>query len=328
MAEAIKNLFSPTLAVPSSFVYLSDWSEKDSSWDRRRAESQDVQQVYLLAPEGQFERYAQRIAQCSTVLEYGMILDEESGAIVLKLKRTQFCRVRHCPVCQWRRSMMWQARFFQALPAIQYAYPSAKWIYLTLTVRNLEVSGVREMISHLNASFVRLSQRNAWPGLGWVRSLELTRGEDGSAHPHIHALVMVPPGYFGKGYLSHDKWVKLWRSCARLDYDPMVNVQVVKPKAPGLEGLHGALVETFKYSIKPSDMVADEIWFWKMTEQLHKTRFIGLGGCLRGFFSVDEPITDDELIHADGEAGEGNEGGMYFGWRTDERRYRRKFDTA
>jgi len=223
---------------------------------------------------------------------------------------------------------MWQARFFQALPAIQQAYPSAKWIYLTLTVKNLEPTEVRQMISHLNASFVRMTKREAWPGLGWVRSLEMTRGKDGSAHPHIHALVMVPASYFGKGYLTHDKWVQLWRSCARLDYDPMVNVQTVKPKAAGLEGLHGALVETFKYSIKPSDMVADEIWFWEVTKQLHKTRFIGLGGCLRGFFSVDEPETDDDLIHADGETGESNDGGMLFGWQTGERRYRRRFDTA
>ena len=141
MAEAISKTLSPTLAVSESFVYLSEWSEKDASWDSRRAESQDVQQVYLLAPDGMFERYAQRIRECSTVLEYGMMVDEESGAIALKLKRTQFCRVRHCPVCQWRRSMMWQARFFQALPAIQQAYPSAKWIYLTLTVRNLEEIG-------------------------------------------------------------------------------------------------------------------------------------------------------------------------------------------
>ncbi|WP_170869787.1 protein rep, partial [Shigella sonnei] len=26
----------------------------------------------------------------------------------LRLREAHFCRVRHCPVCQWRRSLMWQ----------------------------------------------------------------------------------------------------------------------------------------------------------------------------------------------------------------------------
>ncbi|MDI4746156.1 protein rep, partial [Salmonella enterica subsp. enterica serovar Kentucky] len=31
------------------------------------------------------------------------------------------------------------------------------------------------------------------PVQGWIRTTEVTRGRDGSAHPHFHTLMMVPP---------------------------------------------------------------------------------------------------------------------------------------
>jgi hypothetical protein len=29
------------------------------------------------------------------------------------LSASRFCRVRTCPVCQWRRSLMWKAKAYQ-----------------------------------------------------------------------------------------------------------------------------------------------------------------------------------------------------------------------
>ncbi|MDI5568725.1 protein rep, partial [Salmonella enterica subsp. enterica serovar Kentucky] len=34
------------------------------------------------------------------------------------------------------------------------------------------------------------------PVQGWIRTTEVTRGRDGSAHPHFHTLMMVPPSMF------------------------------------------------------------------------------------------------------------------------------------
>jgi hypothetical protein len=36
--------------------------------------------------------------------------------------------------------------------------------------------------------------------------------------------------------------------------------------------------ETLKYSVKPSDMMADVCWFLEMTRQLAKLRFIAWAG--------------------------------------------------
>ncbi|KYF18510.1 protein rep, partial [Salmonella enterica] len=71
------------------------------------------------------------------------------------------------------------------------------------------------------------------PVQGWIRTTEVTRGSDGSAHPHFHTLMMVPPGMLnGKSYVSHERWVELWRECLRGDNDTNGDVRAVKPRKP------------------------------------------------------------------------------------------------
>ena len=98
--------------------------------------------------------------------------------------------------------------------------------------------------------------------LGWVRTTEVTRGKDGTAHPHFHTLLMVPPSMLsGREYVKHARWVELWRDCLRVAYDPNVDIRVVKSRKPKddeslpcvvAEQLRGAVVETLKYSTKPA----------------------------------------------------------------------------
>ena len=84
---------------------LSDFSPADRPWDVHRAQAEDVQAIYSTAAE--FERYAQRIATCSGLLRFGWHPDSDTGEVHMGLREARFCRVRHCPVCQWRRSLMW-----------------------------------------------------------------------------------------------------------------------------------------------------------------------------------------------------------------------------
>ncbi|MCG2916495.1 protein rep, partial [Escherichia coli] len=82
------------------------------------------------------------------------------------------------------------------------------------------------------------------------------RGSDGSAHPHFHTLMMVPPSMLsGRDYIKHERWVDLWRGCLRVDYDPNVDVRAVKPRKPQdgeslacatAELVRGAVAETLK----------------------------------------------------------------------------------
>lgn len=308
---------------------LADYSSRDKPWDVHRAQAEDVQAIYATVED--FERYAQRIDQCSGVLRFGWHPDPDTGEVLLRLREAHFCRVRHCPVCQWRRSLMWLARFYQSLPAIQQAHPKARWLFLTLTVRNCPISDLRETLRGMNAAWQRLIQRKEFRHVyGWLRTTEVTRGRDGSAHPHFHCLMLVPASMVeGKLYVKQARWVELWRDCARLGYDPVVDVRTVKDKAPKGEdadpvaGLRKAAAETLKYAVKPSDMVADPDWFLEMTKQVHKRRFVATGGALKDVLRVEEE-TDEDLALADGPAPIEDDGSrLAFNWRSDERRYRR-----
>ncbi|WP_188317538.1 protein rep, partial [Salmonella enterica] len=104
--------------------YLTDYSPSDAPWDAHRSVSDDVGGIYLLAAE--YERYGARMASCGGLLRFGWSTLKETGETRLRLREAHFCRVRHCPVCLWRRSLMWQARFYQSLPRIVADYPDAR----------------------------------------------------------------------------------------------------------------------------------------------------------------------------------------------------------
>ena len=305
---------------------LSDLSHRDTPWDDHRARAADVQAIYSELSE--FERLAERIGKCSGVLRFGQTPDPETGVMILRLREAQFCRVRHCPVCQWRRSLMWQARFFQALPGLVEAHRDARWLFLTLTVRNCPVEALRPVLKDMNTAWGRLVKRPEFRQVqGWIRTTEVTRGRDGSAHPHFHALLMVPPSYFqGKYYVKQARWVELWRDTARLNYAPSVDVRTVKARPGEVDGdvsqaLRRAAAETLKYAVKPSDMTADPAWFLELTRQVHKLRFIATGGLLKGVLR-DGQESDEDLALTDGD-GQDDGSRVGFNWRPADRRYRR-----
>ena len=316
-------------------LFLSDISSKDKPWDRHRSRAAMVEQLYT---ECGYGRYAERINQCSLSLGFKPSTDERNlHQLKLKLFSAAFCRVRHCPVCQWRRSMMWQARTFQMLPRLQEAHPKHRYIFLTLTVRNVPLTGLRAAIQQMNKAWGRLSQRKAFPGLGWVKSIEVTRNPvSDEAHPHIHALLMVNPSYFsGTTYLSQAKWTELWQKSLRVDYQPIVNVKAVKPKpgqADPIEAVRAAVVETVKYSVKEEDLIGkkhqqdnrettmtDADWLMELTKQLHKMRSVAVGGVFKDFMSDEEP---ENLVGASEEEIGSKAAEIFFGWDLKTKRYR------
>ena len=129
---------------------------------------------------------------------------------------------------------MWQARFYQSLPRIVADY-NARWMFLTLTVRNCAIEELGETLSRMNTAFQRLKDRKEFrPVQGWIRTTEVTRGSDGSAHPHFHTLMMVPPSMLsGRDYIKHGRWVELWRECLRVSYDRMSMSGSKTPEAEG-----------------------------------------------------------------------------------------------
>lgn len=297
---------------------LSEYSPRDSKWDHHRANAQTIGTHY--DHEERFARLGERIASCATALGFAWSNDQATGESKLKLRRAAFCCVRACPVCQWRRSLRNTARFFSAIPGLQERFPSARWLFLTLTVRNCAPGSLRETIKAMNAGWQRLIQRKDWPALGWARATEVTRNpEDGSAHPHFHVLMMVPAGYFSRGYVKQDEWAARWQHAMRLDYLPVVDVRAVRSKKDG-QTLQAAVVETMKYATKAEDSLSDPEWLYAITEQLHKLRFLATGGALKGILKDD--MTNQEMISGD-EPDEATpeQPSLWFGWKPERRQY-------
>jgi len=297
--------------------YLTDYSPQDKPWDTHRAQTQAVEGVYRGTI---YDGLADRLRGCSCFLGFAWVADD-TGELRLSLRTARFCRVRHCPVCQWRRSLMWRARFLRMLPSIEAAYPKARWLFLTLTVRNCAITDLRRTLHSMSKAWGRLTKRPEFASnvQGWVRATEVTRGQDDSAHPHFHCLLMVKPSYFGKGYVTQSRWTDLWQECMRVNYRPIVDIRTVKARrgAPGETPLRQALTETLKYAVKPSDMHGE--WLLELTRQIHKLRFLSSGGVLKNMLKEFEE-SEQDLLLADGD-GEGGDPVLLFSWRREIRRY-------
>lgn len=290
---------------------LSELSPSER-WDKHRSFADRVESHYQGS---EFQDYSLRVRDCSQLLGFGLTFQDDS-TMKLKLKSAKFCRVRHCPVCQWRRSLMWKAKAYKVLPKIVEAYPKHRWLFLTLTQKNVEIKLLRETLKDMNNGFRRLSELKLFPAIGWLRSTEVTKGRDGNAHPHFHSLLLVPTTYFGNKYLSKADWIEMWRKSMRLDYKPILDIQAVKQGNKPME----LVPELLKYCTKESDMVADREWFLELTRQMHKMRSIATGGVLKEYLKELEQEPDD-LIGEDGLM-EDEYGRIYFQWKRSDKKYR------
>lgn len=249
------------------------------------------------------ESKAERMKDCADTLVF------KSAENSLKLFQAWFCKVRLCPMCNWRRSLKIAYHNKQIVEAVNER-ENVEWLFLTLTVRNVDAESLSETISDMFKGFNRFSKYKAFQTSvkGFFRALEVTRNRDpqsssyGTYNPHFHVLLCVPSGYFKKKeyYIKQDEWTKLWKRAMKLDYTPIVNVKKVKPKEnlDELKDHEGkikkaiaeqkAVLEVSKYPVKDTDVIQGD----KVTEENVETvksldtalsykRLIGYGGLLK-----------------------------------------------
>lgn len=323
MEDYIGGLHPPGYSIPdtkstevgTNALCLGDLSDRDKPWDKHRGNSDKVANHYRGTQE--FEQYATRMDFCSQLLDFKLVPEEQE--LKLKLDAARFCRVRHCPVCQWRRSLMWKAKAYRILPLVVAAYPKHRWLFLTLTIRNCTIKELRDTLRWMNQSWQRMVQRKKFPAIGWIRSTEVTRGKDRSAHPHFHCLLLVKPSYFGKYYMKQKEWVELWRSCSRIEYNPILDIRPVRQGHQPME----LIPEILKYCVKESDLVTDREWFLELTRQMHKMRNVAIGGVLKEYLKQLEQEPEDLIGKDENKTEEEiNEGHLYFGWKYQNKKYK------
>lgn len=242
-------------------------------------------------------RKAERMKECANWLSF---VRKEDGT--MKLHDARFCRVRLCPVCQWRRSLKTFAQMSQVLDvATSDGY---QFIFLTLTMKNCSGSVLSNELTHLLLSFNRLMKyKDIQKAVkGFYRGCEVTHNvQTDEYHPHIHAILAVRSGYFGGTmYLSQARWTELWQRALQVEYTPIIDVRKCK-------GGSKAIAEACKYAVKPSDILNFDDW--EMTvdtlrildSALEKRRFVGLGGCIKEIHKrlhLDD-IEDGDLVHVE-----------------------------
>ena len=264
---------------------LSDLTAKGTErpWKKHRWEAELLvmyyEQLSLTDPENtaRWLAKAERVNRCACWTEFQRL--PEGG---LHLHDASFCRVRLCPMCQWRRSLKLGQQARAVIAAANAAKTSRDgcgygWVMLTLTVRNVPGSDLGHTLDHLHTALNRMQHSQAWKTAvqGWMRATEITRNYVknskwyGTYHPHLHLLLCVNRRYFkSSAYISKDGWQKLWQHYADTDYPPEVEVHAIRDKATGQlaqdvksdgqASIAGAIAETSKYIAKPAAYLAPE----------------------------------------------------------------------
>ena len=230
-----------------------------------------------------------------------------------RLKSANFCRVRVCPMCNWRRSLKLFSQVSAVTDAI-LAEKKARFIFVTLTVENVRGEVLRDTIDGLNKAFKYIVDKHQTfaPAkklkenlLGYMKAEEITYNADrDDFHPHIHAILEVRPTYFsGDGYIKQKDWTALWRAALGVDYDPLVDVRNIKG------GTAKAVAEVAKYPVKMDAIlkIADKEKAAKALTQLYaaifKRRLVTFGGDFREYrrrLQLDD-VENGDLTHVETE---------------------------
>ena len=224
---------------------------KDNNWKERKESNLKLADSYKRLG---FKKYY-RVVDCSTFLEFGVTKSSN-----LKLLKANFCKVRLCPMCAWRRSLKIFGQVSKVMDYVERNY-NYRYIFLTLTVKNCYGEDLKDTLDLMTKSFNKLSERKAFKQAikGYFRSLEITYNKkDNTYHPHFHLILAVDNNYFtnSRVYLSQEKWTNLWKESLKVDYIPVVDVRRVKSKN---KDFGKVVAETAKYTVKADDyLIKDE----------------------------------------------------------------------
>lgn len=248
-----------------------------------------------------------RVAECSTYLEYKKWLSDNT----VKLYRANFCKVRLCPMCAWRRS---KKIYGQVSKVMDKALEDKEYrfLFLTLTCKNVEGEELSKTLDKLFHSFKKMSERKVFKKAikGWFRALEVTHNlNEGSKsydtyHPHFHIILMINKSYFNDPnyYISQSEWTSLWKDCLGVDYSPRVDIRAFKSNNKTQTAKSVAEVATYTvkdndYIVKNEDGTVNEELtdsaVWILDKALSRRRLVAFGGELK---AIHKKLNLDDAI--------------------------------
>ena len=273
---------------------LVDYSTtgKKRKWDLHKKNNLKLVELYKqaikISPNVISPKRLQDLADCASQLEY--LQDAEGNK---KLYKTYFCRVRLCPMCQWRRSLKLFSQVSKITDYInQQNKNQVRYLFITLTQKNCCGSELVQEINKINKSFSLLvdKTKRVQPAskfkkmlLGYIKSTEVTYNpKTKTYHPHLHCIFAVQGEYFNKeNYINKNSWRTIWADLLKVDYLPQVNVQAIKPARQ-----QKAVAELAKYPAKVSSILnlpqtqAVQV-VMDLTTLCYKRRFVAFGGIFK-----------------------------------------------
>lgn len=273
---------------------LADYSVtgKKRKWDLHKQNNLKLVELYKqaikISPNVISPKRLQDLADCASQLEY--LQDAEGNK---KLYKTYFCRVRLCPMCQWRRSLKLFSQVSKITDYInQQNDNQVRYLFITLTQKNCNGSELVQEINKINKSFSLLvdKTKHVQPAtkfkkmlLGYIKSTEVTYNpKTKTYHPHLHCIFAVQGEYFNKeNYINKNSWRAIWADLLKVDYLPQINVQAIKPARQ-----QKAVAELAKYPAKVSSILnlpqAQAVQVvMDLTTLCYKRRFVAFGGIFK-----------------------------------------------
>lgn len=245
-----------------------------------------------------------RMTSCAEHLVFAQMIDMQTGEVKLKLREAHFCRVRLCPVCQWRRALRWRAEFSGHVKKLddQGLLDGKRWMMITLTVRNCHVTELRKTLQSMSKAWTRLIKTvdRSFPVHGFVRAMEagyaMNQYPALNVHPHYHALLLMDKDFA----LGSWELLPLWQKAMRDESISQVEIHPIIPKGneAAENSIHYAANEVLKYSLKPLVALDAPVgWLSIYAQEVIKLRFLGVGGLIKGAFSRKEgEESDNDLI--------------------------------
>jgi len=289
-------------------------SGKERGWARRKVMNLRIADLYRKAKESGAElltasRY-ESLEHCGDMLLFG----KQEGK--KKLLRANFCRLRLCPMCNWRKSLKMFSQVSRISEELLKDKPSTKFLFLTLTIQNVTAENLILAMNAMNGAFrylfdegktfamAEVVKKNL---LGYLRAMEVTyNSRTNEYHPHLHVLLAVKPAYFSRGYVPQARWQEMWARAMKLDYVPMVNVKAVKNVSAKV------IAEVAKYPTKTENVaqIGNEEQAVMALTTLHcalkNRRLVTFGGCFREIqrrLKLDD-VESGDLVHVEADSKE------------------------
>lgn len=199
-----------------------------------------------------WEKYAERSSVCMSWQEWLECVANPFHP--RSLSATHFCKIRLCPCCQKRRSFKAGETMLAVAKEALNRQPTMKFLFLTLTVPNVELSALRDTLTHITQSWNRLMNRKKVKRIikGYHRAIEITyNSERDNYHPHMHVILAVNSNYFKtEDYIPHDSWLKMWHESTKQPEITQVDIRTIREGGKFNRRLESAVSEACKYSLK------------------------------------------------------------------------------